>query len=347
MSRVPVQLIIGMLALISIFYFTYPSGENKAQVNILTWEYVVDKEVLNLFEEKEKVNIKYYEALQTNEQVFVEIENNPEYFDIVLAGDYIIPRLISEDLVQPLVRSLLPSIGNLVKDGVTNNSWDPGNKYCIPYQSGKTGFSVNTQFIKDELISWKEISRNVQPDGAWRNRVAILDDSRQVLGSVLIELGYDPNTLNEQELEEAANLVKSISDGIHSFTPDTGVDLLMNGTVWLLFGWSGDLLQIKNSLNTAVYKDPEHGSLYFLDSYCLLKGAPNIKPAHLFLEYLLNPKTSAQISTETQYGNLNREAHKYLDEGLREKIPSSAKWLTELDENGSKKFESMWSKVKR
>jgi spermidine/putrescine-binding protein len=145
-------------------------------------------------------------------------------------------------------------------------------------------------------------------DPAFKDRVVLLDDEREVLGMVLTTLGYDKNSTNEGELEEAKARLLELMPNVRLFDSDSPKTALLAGEVWLGHTWNGEAA-IAHSENPAIeYLCPEEGCGIWIDNLAIPKGAPHKDAALAFLNYVLSPEASILITEEFPYSNPNQAA---------------------------------------
>ena len=289
------------------------TATSNGVLNVLNWDFYIGRNTIPSFEEETRISVNY-EKYASNEEALETMVRAPGQYDIVFPSDYMIKIMRQRGVIQPVDTTRIPNIVN-VDPIYFSPPFDPDD-YCPPYQFGTTGFAVNRGFVShedlpDEAVSWEALQ-----DPRWKNRVVVLDDMRFVVGSVLLELGFSPNTTNLEEIEQAVEVLQKVKANIRAFTADTGKDYLLSGDAWIAYAWSGDTLQVQETNPSVKYVIPAFGSLRFQDGICLGADAPNEENAYAFINHLLDPKVSAEITAYTYYGNTNAGAKKYLDPEL-------------------------------
>ncbi|NES97867.1 MAG: spermidine/putrescine ABC transporter substrate-binding protein, partial [Desertifilum sp. SIO1I2] len=142
----------------------------------------------------------------------------------------------------------------------------------------------------------------------YAGRTAWLDANRYTLGAILIYLGFDPNTTNLDEINQARDWIIQHKAAIAAFAPDTGEILLDRGDVDLTFEWSGDLFQVMNHNPNLRYVIPKEGTIIWTDNIAIPKNCHHPTLAHKFINFVLKPEVGAQISNFTHYGTPNKSA---------------------------------------
>lgn len=276
-------------------------GEPAAELNIFNWDTYIDPAILNEFERKFNVKINY-DIYASNEDMLATVRADSSDYDIVVPSDYMVAIMRGEGLLAPLRKDNVPNFEH-VDEAFLNPVFDPGNRYCAPYQWGTIGIGYNARATGREITSWADLF-----DPAFEDRVALLDDPRGALGVVLLYLGYSPNTTNDIELQAARDFLKQHSRQIAAFVPDTGQDLLVEGDVDLVLEWSGDILQAMENNPDLRYVIPREGSIIWVDNMCILSTAPHRDLAEKFINYILEPEVGAALSSYIRYASPNRAA---------------------------------------
>jgi spermidine/putrescine transport system substrate-binding protein len=190
-------------------------------------------------------------------------------------------------------------------------------------------------------------------DPAFAGRVSGLDDAREMLGTVLIYLGYSPNTTQKDEIDAARDLLVSQSKQIASYAPDTGQDLLAEGQVDMAFEWSGDILQLVEENPDIRYVIPEEGSLIWTDNMCIPASAPHKELAEKFINYILEPEVGAALSDFIHYATPNMAALPLINEADRnnpalyppDQVRASLFFLADVGPEATSLYDQAWAQV--
>ena len=181
--------------------FECPEPQNKAQVtskelNLFVWTEYIPPDMQECFEKVYgvKVNRDEYSA---NEEMYAKLSAGGTAYDLVQPTDYIVSLMIRQGLLQKLDHAKLPALKNF-DPNYLNFSFDPNNEYTLPYQAGTDAIVFNADTVTDPPKSWADLWN---PDYA--GRMVFLDDSRAVIGATLLTLGYDVNTKDPAQLNEA------------------------------------------------------------------------------------------------------------------------------------------------
>lgn len=276
-------------------------AEPASVLSIYNWDTYIDPAILTGFEQEFGVTINY-SIYASNEEMLETIQAGPVDYDIVVPGDYMVEIMRREGLLAPLNRDNVPNLAN-VDPSFLSPAYDPGNRYCVPYQWGTIGIGYDIETTGGEIRGWKDFF-----DPAYAGRISMLDDARESLGVALLYLGYSPNTTAAAEIAAARDFLIEHSEHIMAYAPDTGQDLLVAGEVDLVFEWSGDIFQVMEDEPDIRYVIPEEGSIVWTDNMCILASAAHQELAEMFINYVLEPEIGAALSNYTHYSSPNQAA---------------------------------------
>jgi spermidine/putrescine transport system substrate-binding protein len=271
------------------------------ELNIYNWDTYIAPEVLEEFQQRYGVKINY-DIFGSNEEMYAKIKSSKTNYDLIFPADYIVTVMANEGLLAELDLTHIPNLQHL-DPNFLNPAYDPENRHSLPYQWGTLGIGYNLEVIGREIDSWTAM---FMPKYA--GRIAWMDDTRYTIGAVLLSLGYDPSTTDAEQINQARDFLIQQRDTIAAFAPDTGQALLNQGEVDLAFEWSGDILQVMKENPDLRYVIPKEGSIIWTDNMAIPKQAAHQRLAEQFINFILEPQISAQISNFTQYGSPNQTA---------------------------------------
>jgi spermidine/putrescine transport system substrate-binding protein len=263
-----------------------------------------------MFEEEHNVRVNY-DIFADNEELLAKIQPGNPGYDIIVPSDYMVEIMIEQGLLMELDESQIPNLSNLDPQ-FADPPYDPGDAHCVAYQWGTQGLGYNFAEVGREIDSWE-----VMFSGEFAGRISWLTDARSVIGTALIYLGYNANTTNEAEIDEALQLLLDTKDDVVAFAPDTGQILLDSGEVDIAFEYSGDIFQIMEENEDIRYVIPREGSIIWTDNMCIPVGAPHPDIAHEFIDFILDAENGAALSNYTAYGTPNAASLPMIDEEYR------------------------------
>jgi spermidine/putrescine-binding protein len=283
--------------------------EFTPRLNFYNWSYYVADNTISDFEREFAVRIRY-DNYSSNSELLAKMQAGASGYDVTVPSDYMVQIMTNLNLLQPLRFENIPNFENL-DERFRNLPFDPENRYSIPYQWGTTGIGINTRFVSDQVDSW-----DILWDERYRGRISVLDDMRSGMVPALKRLGFSVNTRSEQELRQARDLMIEQKPLVRTYSSETYMDLLKSGDIWIAHGWSGDIYQVTRENPDVIFIIPKEGSYAWVDNLVIPKGAPNRTTAEAFINYLLRPDVSADITNFTGYSSPNRAAFPLIDPAL-------------------------------
>ena len=269
---------------------------NERLLNIYNWSDYIDDRTIPLFQAVTNIRVNY-DVFSSNEDLLAKLKAGPTTYDIIVPPSWFVPTYLNLDLIEPLRQDLIPNLTNLDKEFVETD-YDPGNRFTVPWQWGTTGIGFNRGRVQT-VDSWAAV---FEPAAAASGHVSLLREATDLIGCALIHLGKSPNSSQDADLAEVVKLIRSIRPRLKKFTTDTYIDELAADETWLAQGWSGDVFQAQDQNPDVSYTIPKEGSLRFVDVMCIPKGAPHAANAARFMNYVLQPRVQARISTYVSYG---------------------------------------------
>lgn len=282
-----------------------PDGFAGQSLNVYNWSTYIAEDTIANFEAACGITVTY-DTFESGEALVARLRAGNPGYDIVVPPNSQIPLMVEEGLLEPLDLSLIPNFANVTKE-LTDPAYDPGNTYTIPYQWGTIGIGYNTNKITDEITSWTQLFQYPGRTVAW------LEDRKAMISIALLLLGYDPTEPTEEEIKAAKDYLIANGANVFYIAGDDGQELLARGEADLVIEYSGDIFQIMSEAEGFTYVLPEEGAPIWVDVIGIPTGAQNIPLAHVFIDYILHPQVSADISNYTAYGSPNQAA---IDLGL-------------------------------
>jgi len=322
-----------------------PAPSPEGELFIYNWaDYIGDKTIAD-FESKYGIKVTY-DFFDTTDTQNAKISTGNSGYDITFPTGTYVKGFVERKLIQPLDLSLIPNIANLAPEW-QNPSYDPGNAHSVPYFWWTTGVAYDTDKVKATLDSW-----DVLWDPQWKNHLAMLDDYREGFAAALIKLGFDVNTTDEGELDQALALLQQQKPLLRTYTTDD-IGVLSTGDVWVMQAWGADVHQVTPDRPSVTYYIPKEGAVRGSDTMVLLAGAKHPIAAHLFMNYMLDPQVAADNTNFTGYMGPNAAARQYIDPqilgdpGLNPP-PELIEKLQEIQDLGPKEelYTSRWTKLR-
>ncbi len=285
--------------------------EPAKEIVFYNWSEYIDPEIYTLFEEETGIKV-VEDNFSSNEEMLAKLQGGATGYAVIVPSDYTVSIMIEEGMLAELDQANIPNLANL-SEQFKNTYYDPGNKYCAPYQWGTTGIGYIDGEV-EEPTSWAVLF-NPDPNHPAYGRTTMLDDAREAFAAALVYLGYDINTTDEAQLQEAKDLLIQAKAGLAGYDSDTYEDLLASGENLMAHGWNGDFLVAQEENENIAYTIPEEGGVIWVDNMCIPASAtPEEKlAAEMFIDFILRPDIGAMLSDYNYYASPNAAAEANFD----------------------------------
>lgn len=292
-----------------------PTDPEKV-LNVYNWSDYIDESVVPGFEKEYGIKVNY-DVFDSNEVLETKLLSGQTGYDVVVPSAAFLERQIKAGVFQKLDKSKLSNLKNLDPDLTQRVALhDPGNEHSVNYLWGTSGVGYNVEKIKAILPDAPLDSFSMFYDPAVVSKfkdcgVTVLDAPSEVVGTVLLYLGKDPNGQNPEDLKAAEKVLLAIRPYIRYVNSSKYIEDLANGEICLSLGWVGDVFQARDRAAeagkgvTISYKIPREGAITFFDMLAIPADATHPINAHLFIDYLLRPDIAAKNSDKVHYANSN------------------------------------------
>lgn len=286
-------------------------AEDKGEVNVYNWGEYIDEDVLDQFEDETGIKVNYT-TFSDNETMYSTLKNGSTDYDVIIPSDYMISRLISEDMLEELDFANIPNF-DFVDEEFRNQAYDPDNAYTVPYMWGVVGVVYNTTMVDYVPTSW-----DILWDENLAGQILMFDNSRDALGIALKSLGYSFNTTDPAEVDAATELLIKQKPLVQAYVMDQIFDKMEAGEAAVGPYYAGDAITMMNDNPDLAFFFPEEGSNFYVDSMCIPKGASNKENAEAFINFMCKPEISAANANYIYYSTPETEAKSMLEEELQE-----------------------------
>jgi len=276
----------------------------STQLNLFVWTQYIPEDFYECFQLVYGIKVNYDEY-SSNEEMDAKLQAGATSYDLVQPTDYTVTLMIHQGLLQPLDHSKLPVLSNF-NPAYMNLAFDPGNKYTIPFQNGTDAIVVNTAKVTDLPTSWADLWK---PE--YKGRMVFADDSRAVIGLTLLTLGYDVNTTDQSQLDQAKQKLAQLIPSIKKFDSDSPSADLIAGDVDLGETWTGEAFLAQAQLGTIKFIYPKEGVILWQDNWAMPKSAPHTDAAYAWLNYTMQGDMFWMMLTSFPYTNPNDAALNY------------------------------------
>ncbi len=271
------------------------SGD-QITLNVYNWgQYISDGsddclDVIAAFEEAYphiKVNYSTYDS---NEVMYTKLAGGGITVDVIIPSDYMIARMIEENMLLPLNFDNIPNIQYLDGDILEKaKEYDPQNQYSVPYAWGTVGIVYNTKYVDEaDLTGW-----DLLWNGKYDDKILMYDNSRDAFGIAELMLGYGLNTTEEEKLRQCADLLAKQKPYVQQYVMDQIFDLMQNEEAWIAPCYAGDYVTMADENENLAFFRPEQGFNLFIDAMCIPACCQQKEAAELFINFLCDPEIAA------------------------------------------------------
>ena len=347
MSSKVVKVVLAGCLLLSVGW-SISTGVSKKTLRVYNWGEYIDKSVISKFEEKYDCRI-IYETFDSNEIMYTKYMSGNSY-DIMVPSEYMIERMIKEDLLQSIDKELVPNLKNINK-GILGQSFDPGNNYWVPYFCGNVGILYDKTIVdKEDLEEGWNILRNPK----YRGQIYMYDSERDSFMVALKALGYSMNTTIEKEISEAYQwLIDQRSEMDPVYVGDESIDTMISGVKAMAIMYSGDATTVMSENPNMGYYLPEEGTNVWFDGFVISKECKQTKLANQFINFMVSDQNAYKNTVEVGYLTANVNAAKKAADDTYKGISAYEIRTAQKDEVFSyqsnevkEMYNSRWTKVK-
>jgi putrescine transport system substrate-binding protein len=305
-------------------YIARAHAAEEAVLNVYNWADYIGETTIEDFQTATGIQVTY-DVYDSAEAMEARMLAGSSGFDLVLQAGNTLERFIEAKIYQAIEHSKLTNWGNLDPVALkTNEGWDPGNKYGVPYMWGTAGLAFNLDMVKERLPNADLTSLDIlfKPENAAKLAdcgISILESPTDVIPMTLAYLGKDPNSTNPADFEEVVKAFAPIRKYIKTFDATNYMNAIPNKELCVINSWSGDYATTRArakeagvDLNLAYYV-PVTGSQAWFDLWCIPADAAHVDNAHKFINYLLQPEVIAKCTNLTNYANPNLAANKLIN----------------------------------
>mgnify|MGYP000282142979 CR=1 FL=1 len=349
MSRVvPVCMVVLILAG-GIFYGIRSKSSSDKQVIVYNWGEYIDPETLDMFEEETGINV-VYEEYETNEIMYPKIQSGAIAYDVVCPSDYMIQRMIENDLLAELNFDNIPNIKNIGSTYMEHSKeFDPENKYSVPHLWGTVGILYNKTMVDDPVDSW-----GILWNEKYKDSILMQDSVRDAFGITLKYLGYSLNSTDLDELTEAKNKLIEQKPLVQAYVVDQARDKMIGNEAALAVIYSGEAITCQLENPDLEYVIPKEGSNMWIDSWVIPKNAKNKENAEAFINFMCRPDIAKMNFDYITYSIPNEEGRKLLDPEYRnnpivfpdDKALENCETFKFLGDENDAIYNELWRQVK-
>ena len=330
------------------------AANETVTINVYNWgQYISDGtdgyiDVNKAFTEATGIEVNYM-TFDSNETMYTKLKTGGSTYDVIIPSDYMVARLIAEDMLEELDYSNIPNYA-LVDEAYKNTSFDPENKYSVPYTWGTVGVIYNTKYVDEADVGSWDLLWNEKYSG----KILMFDNPRDAFAIAQFLLGIDINTEDPDELRSAAYKLIEQKPLVQGYVMDQIFSKMEREEAWIAPYYAGDyLLMVEENPDLAFYF-PEEGFNLFIDAMCIPKGCQNKAAAEAYINFLCDPEISGENLDYLGYSTPISEAKQYMDPDVAaseiayptEETLSNGRAFINLSAETSQLTDSLWLQVK-
>ncbi len=255
-------------------------------ISVYNWGDYIDAQAIDIFEAETGIKV-IYETFETNEDMYAKIAMGGSSYDVIIPSDYMIERMIQEELLQPVNWNNVPNVKN-IDPRFTHESYDPEFKYSVPYTWGTMGLLYNTETVLEEPDSW-----DILLDEEYKMDMFMLNAPRDTMAIALVMSGHDLNSIDPADLADAKKLLIDQKPLVLAYVVDEVKDKMIAGEASVALVWSGDATFCMSESDELNYVVPKEGSNIFYDSMCIPHNARNVSGAEKFIDFMCRADIAA------------------------------------------------------
>ena len=274
-------------------------------LNVFNWGEYIGEDVIANFEEEYGVKVNY-SLFESNEIMYTKLLSGNTY-DVIVPSDYMIERLMEEELIQPLDYSYMTNLDDLNPEVLAlRDEYDTDGKYSIPYFWGSVGLVYNKNNV--DVAKLDELGWNILRDTEYSNKIFMYDSERDSFMVALKALGYSMNTENMDEINKAYDWLCELHDTMSpSYVTDEVTDAMINNEKDIAVVYSGDAAFIISQNDDMAYYVPKEGTNVWSDGFVIPSNAKNPKLANEFINYMMSYDATMDSSIEVGYTSANKK----------------------------------------
>ena len=333
-------------------YYQKFQGQNIS-INVYNWgEYISDgaeEGTINVNKEFEKLTgIKVnYSTYASNEELYAKLKSGGASYDIIIPSDYMIGRMVKEDMLEPLNFENIPNFQH-INEQFVNPAYDPDNAYSVPYTWGTVGIIYNTTMVDGDVDSW-----DILWDARYMGDILMFANSRDAFAIAQKRLGYSFNSGNADELEKAAESLKEQKPLVQAYVMDEIFDKMQAGEAALAPYYAGDAITMIADNPDLAFAFPKEGTNRFVDAICIPKGSQQKEAAEMYINFLCEPEVGLANCEYIGYSTPNDGAMELLDDEVKnnpiaypsDEILENTETFLSLPDDANRLMDKLWTDI--
>ena len=334
-------------------YYSQLKGQNIS-INVYNWgEYISDGSDGMLDVNTEFTNLTgidvNYSTYATNEELYAKLKGGGASYDVIIPSDYMISRMIKENMLQKLDLNNIPNLSNIT-DTFLNPEYDPTNEYSVPYTWGTVGIIYDKTAIDETDFGWE-----ILWDESYKDQILMFDNPRDAFAVAELLLGYSLNTENPKEIEEAAEKLKEQKSLVQAYVMDEIFDKMGAGEALLAPYYAGDAVTLMDEFENLGFVIPKSGTNLFVDAMCIPSSAKHKKAAEMYINFMCEPDIAYSTTSYIGYSTPNKFAFEMLDDEVKNDgisyldndfLNENTEVFTNLSDDTNNLMQQKWTEMK-
>lgn len=316
---------------------------------VYSWANYSDQELIESFGQATGIQAQV-DTYDSNEVMLAKLQaGGGQNYSILFPSDYMVTQMVELEMLQPLDLTKLEGLDALMPQW-QNPTYDPGNAHSVPATWGTTGFIYDPDRLGFEITGWEDLFAN---QDKLANKVTLINDVREVLGSVLKSQGDSLNATDLEQVEAAYEKLLAFKPAIANFITNGWEDQLASGDVLVAMAYSSDAQVLIAEQPNLVYVVPESGSSVWTDTIAIPKTAPNPEAAYAWINYFLNPENAVALVTRLRFATPNQATYDLLPADLQAnrtlfpapEILAKCEGIAPLPDAATQAYDQYWTQL--
>ncbi len=289
-----------------------------------------------------------YTTFDSNESLYSKLAGGGADYDIIIPSDYMISKLIDENMLAPLDYENIPNY-QYVDEEFKDPVYDPGGKYSVPYTWNIVGLFYNKEYVDKVVDSWE-----ILWDADYAGKILMFDNPRDAFAIAQFRLGQSVNTTDPEDWKAAAELLKEQKPLVQAYVMDQIFDKMENGEAWLAPYYAGDAAILVDNNDSIGFAVPKEGTNFFVDAICIPATSSHKREAEEYINFLCDPEIAGANMDYVGYSTPETAAKEYIDPEMVEspihypdaETLANTEMFVNLPEDISKQVDALWAEVK-
>ena len=333
----------------------YEGAKKGEVINVFNWgEYISDTyedgmlDVNREFEKLTGIKVNYV-TFESNEDMYAKIKNGGASYDIVIPSDYMIERMVDENLLQSFDPTKLPNY-HYIDGKYKNMYYDPDDTFSVPYNVGMVGLIYNTKMVDETPTSWK-----IMWDEKYAGKILMIDNPRDAFAIPQKILGYSFNSPDNKQLDDVAQMLIDQKPLLQGYVMDEVFNKMESGEAAMVPYYVGDYIIMKDINPDLAFVYPEEGVNIFVDAMCIPRTAQNVDAALKYINFMLDPEIAltnawyigyaspnTAVLEDEDYAEMAENQLLYPDEAHMPNV----EYFHNLPQETLNRFSELWNEIK-